>query len=114
MNKQEIFNTVVTHLRQQNCRSVSASGVCLYRGPNGTKCAAGVLIPDELFREGYNNLRFDYLIRYKPEIRDLFDDAECLRLILDLQTVHDISTPEIWEDKFQGLSLKYDVEMPVK
>ncbi len=46
--KQQTFNKVVRHLRRQGVRS-SDEGVCLYRGPDDTKCAVGCLIPDELY-----------------------------------------------------------------
>lgn len=53
MEAQEIFDKVATHLFTQGCRSAAypkdTMGVCLYRGPNGTSCAVGVLIPDELY-----------------------------------------------------------------
>lgn len=50
MNKQEIFNTVVGHLIKQNKQSANVNGTCLYRGPNNTKCAFGILIPDEVYK----------------------------------------------------------------
>ena len=45
----------------KKCRSFIKSEGCLYRGPNGTKCAVGALIPDELYKEeieGWNINRF--------------------------------------------------------
>jgi hypothetical protein len=49
MNRQEAFDTVVEHLFKQGRRSVNDKGFCSYRGNNGTMCAVGVLIPDELY-----------------------------------------------------------------
>jgi hypothetical protein len=54
MKEQTIFNTVVRHLAKQGKRAVTVeedgSGLCVevckYRGPNGTKCAAGCLLKD--------------------------------------------------------------------
>lgn len=41
---------VEQHLIQQKARSVDVdNSVCMYRGPNGLMCAAGCLIPDELY-----------------------------------------------------------------
>lgn len=52
MTEQEIFTKVATHLLAQMARSRSGDdGVCLYRGDNGLQCAAGCLIPDELYSE---------------------------------------------------------------
>ena len=49
MTEQEIFDTVLTHLREQGEAATSAGGSCRYRGANGTACAVGCLIPDELY-----------------------------------------------------------------
>lgn len=48
MNAQEIFDTVIHHLLRQGVPSRRDSA-CLYRGPNGTSCAVGCLIPDEMY-----------------------------------------------------------------
>jgi len=45
--RQEEFDIVVKHLETQKQRSSKGNG-CLYRGPNGTKCAVGILIPDNV------------------------------------------------------------------
>lgn len=52
MNIQEIFDTVSVHLLTQNEKSQESSfySSCLYRGPNGTKCAVGCLIKDEFYQ----------------------------------------------------------------
>jgi hypothetical protein len=58
MDKQEVFNKIWNHfIVEKNPRSVqsvdadSPTEICLYRGPNGSKCAFGVLIPDEDYSE---------------------------------------------------------------
>lgn len=56
MTLQEIYSTVRQHLLTQNARSAK-NGNCLYRGPNGTKCAAGALIPDEIYTPSIENKR---------------------------------------------------------
>jgi len=56
MNKQEFFDKVARHLLTQNAKSIEAferNAKCLYRGPNGMKCVAGCLIPDELYSENF-------------------------------------------------------------
>lgn len=57
--RQTMFNTAVRGLAAQGRKSERAEGACLYRGPNGTKCAIGMLIADEDYRpvfEGCNPL----------------------------------------------------------
>ncbi len=52
MDKQEIFNKVWNGAKAQGFeRSIGEDGTCLYRGPKGLKCNAGLLIPDEEYRE---------------------------------------------------------------
>ena len=51
MTRQEIFDTVARHLIAQGKQSsrgptIGEKSGCLYRGPNGLKCAVGVLIDD--------------------------------------------------------------------
>jgi len=53
MEAQEIFDKVATHLLKQGRRSTQPESgeMCAYRGADGTKCAVGVLIPDELYND---------------------------------------------------------------
>ena len=55
MNNQEIFDTVSTHLFTQGVQSTTLDDndrkMCAYRGDNGTRCAIGVLIPDDVYSE---------------------------------------------------------------
>lgn len=56
MDKQQIFDTVATHLLKQGKPALSAEGYCRYRTDDGLKCAVGVLIPDDKYDpkiEGY-------------------------------------------------------------
>lgn len=43
-----LMKTAIRKVIAQGKRSFS-QGYCLYRGPDGTKCALGHLIPDELY-----------------------------------------------------------------
>lgn len=56
MTKQEIFNRVVEGLASQgferSMRSNDPEDICMYRGLEGRKCAAGHLIRDEYYNEG--------------------------------------------------------------
>ena len=53
MDKQEIFNKVAVHLLTQKAQAGRKEGdapfACLYRAPDGKKCAAGCLITDEAY-----------------------------------------------------------------
>ena len=56
MHKQEIFDTIVAHLRNQGKKAANGSTVegrgqlqCKYRSDDGLKCAVGYLIPDDRY-----------------------------------------------------------------
>lgn len=51
MKAREIFDKVKKHLTSQRGQSSDPDGACLYRDPNGLKCAVGAIIPDELYSD---------------------------------------------------------------
>src|ERR1700690_1772536 len=110
MNMQELFDTVVAHLRQQNAQSLK-HGACAYRGDDGKKCAAGCLIPDEEYNptmEGWN-------VTINSSILNLLgDNGENMRLLLQLQHVHDMQDVEEWEACFQDIAFDLDLRLPPK
>lgn len=89
MSAQQVFDTVVNHLRTQGRRALDdADGTCMYRAPNGDKCAAGILIPDELYHPSMEGASLSKLINGGDEvIVQLF--GQNLPLVEALQTVHD-------------------------
>lgn len=100
MQAQEVFDTAVSGIIKQGRQSYSDTDnqwieSCLYRGPNGTKCAAGFLIPDEVytpFLEGHNwgeiSHKFPNLDKHK-------------HLIESLQIIHDEQTSEDFLTRFK-------------
>jgi hypothetical protein len=61
---------------------------CLYRGPNGEKCAAGTLIPDDLYNplmDFGGDSSISNVMDQFPLVRDLFEGVD-RRLLTDLQT----------------------------
>lgn len=54
-NRQEAFDIAVKGVTAQGCASYDQGIGCLYWGPNGTKCAVGFLIPDELYSPNLEN-----------------------------------------------------------
>lgn len=96
--KQTTFDTVVAHLRKQGpCISIAGGKGCLYRGQNGTSCAAGCLIPDNRYSfalEGHTVK--DAVV--SALIEDLGHDVQ---LVSDLQSVHDNNPLIVWEIEFE-------------
>lgn len=100
MELQEAFDTVVTHLYTQKKRAFTSSS-CLYRTPEGLKCAAGCLIPDELYDIEMEGAPFYALNKYQ-NIVDHFNNpwlnnVRFVDLIQRLQDAHD--DRESWNDE---------------
>lgn len=49
-DKQEMFNAAYLGLAAQEFRKSYKDVFCMYRAPNGDKCAFGHCVPDELYR----------------------------------------------------------------
>lgn len=106
---QQIFDTVVNHLRAQGAKSVALNedgstqmagsvAFCLYRSADGKrKCAAGAVITDEEYLpEMEGNVITAVMDRYK--LTHLFPHRE---LLAGLQQVHDFRSVEEWEENFK-------------
>ena len=94
MTKQEIYDKVCAHMAQQKRKSIAEMPYgdpgCAYRGDDGRRCNAGLLIADEHYTR-------------KIEGKNLVDELvcgalvasgvpfKCLNLISALQAVHDQS-----------------------
>jgi hypothetical protein len=98
MTPQQIFDTVARHLLTQarQARSHADFGLCAYRASDGCKCAAGALIPDDLYDPEFEGHGADsnFLVKRMPPWW-----RENLMLIRDLQVVHDSYTPEHWKNQ---------------
>lgn len=119
MNNQEAFDKVVAHLVEQKVPSSvtfhmtgpseidQPKAQCLYRGPNGLKCAIGCLIPDEMYfpkmDEGYSF--FDLPEIMGSDFHKLFGILD-EDLMAELQAFHDRSVN--WDETGPNIEgLKY-------
>ena len=125
MTIQEIFDTVAVHLLKQGVRSVDLNNVCLYRGPNGLKCAVGALIPDELYApeiEGVSVLTTTYDVSNETNPRVALLNqllkklgiAPCSdekRLLIRLQYIHDSISydPTSWRALLLKVAVKFNL-----
>lgn len=112
---QSVFNKVIRHLRRQGVRSVDGHR-CLYRGPDGTSCAVGCLIPDELYDPSMEGQGVGSLI-YDAEHPKTVQRLLGPRLLLEeLQNLHDEYMREGWNDECeteaQRIADKFGLEMP--
>lgn len=116
MTNQELYSTSRQHLLKQGCKSFVERGTyqdgtprssCLYRGPNGTKCAIGVFIPDTAYSADLEGSRVCVekvwqaagLTRYQ------------LELAASLQTIHDEVPVNRWETRLNKLAVRYKLEV---
>jgi hypothetical protein len=99
MTPQEIFDTVAKHLFTQGKQSTDYVS-CLYRGPEGTKCAVGILIPDAAYDADMEGCSVAGLFDPDACQLDEFSPpawmAEHVSLLQRLQNVHDVM--EHWVD----------------
>jgi hypothetical protein len=104
-DNQKTFDIVVNALRKQGEKSVSDVDVnsCLYRGPNGLKCAAGHLIPDELYNKKMEGVSCDH-IQVSEVLQKCGHDH---KFVKRLQWVHDDLNVNRWEDFFKVLAIEY-------
>jgi hypothetical protein len=116
--RQMIFNTVYTHLMLQGRSSVSATGHCKYRGPNGTKCAVGFLIPDSKYQEDIEGLAVHNLVDLYPQVFSASDAL--IPLLTSMQMVHDSAShcdPMQFRayvtDGFRAIAKKYNLNTDV-
>jgi len=122
---QELYDTIATHLLMQNARSedpdtavVSSDPyesdippACLYRGPNGLRCAVGCVIPDEEYNRGLEGCGIADLLRLKRfsfELRHEF--KRHLTLLNDLQNMHDVADIERWPERLQHIALRHNLK----
>jgi hypothetical protein len=114
MTPQEIFEKVLEGISSQGYKkSESITGRCMYRGPNGLKCAAGHLIPDEMYNPMMESKGIIYLINEFKMPNYFCSNSE---LIYKLQVWHDFYLDCISNayDRLKEISEQYNVEIPEK
>lgn len=91
MNKQEMFTKAWLGLQKQNWEKsqFNALSACQYRGPNGMKCAAGHLIPDEMYDEGMEGKRIHAVLGWYPNLFGEPLNQSDIDFLEALQAVHD-------------------------
>lgn len=110
MNAQETFDTVARHLLTQGQRSTAGDGAkaCRYRGSEGRKCAAGVLISDAVYVEDMEGFGWTAVCDRYPQV----PQAHC-ELINELQRIHDTAEPHAWPDALRRLAYANNLDPKV-
>lgn len=91
----EIFTKVKEHLLRQGAPAKDR-GVCMYRSPDGLKCAVGCLITDEAYDPAIEGKNVDHLAVRDVLIKSRIDLCH-ITLLKELQLIHDYDDPERWE-----------------
>lgn len=123
MNKQVIFDKVVTHLLTQNSRGGNGEpNSCRYRGINGSSCAVGCLIPDELYNADLEGGSVTGTLSSSIKVRDALFKAGILSspnsdydgqtLLQELQQCHDTVPVDQWHSALQWIADGHHLTMP--
>ena len=81
MTEQEIYDTIITHLRKQGHKSLLETPIkryggklvitCAYHGKDGDKCAAGILIADSDYTEKMEGIGWGDVVRWLSNASEL-------------------------------------------
>lgn len=125
MTKQETFDIVARHLLTQNERAVIITPTyyekCVYRTPNGLRCAVGSLIPLEAYDPAFEScFGIDDIMSKLPVEHD---DSETkliktlaghdLALLAKMQTLHDHTPVSQWREALYKLALEHNISPEV-
>ena len=108
MTETEIYKTVRTHMLTQNAQSILGSQ-CKYRGPNGMKCAAGVLMTDEEATDCGEGWTWSW-----PETaaqKAVVARIGSTKLVNRLQDIHDSYLPEEWPEALAAVAKERGIKV---
>lgn len=112
MDKQQIFDTVATHLLDQGKPALDAEGFCRYRTESGLMCAVGCLIPDEKYTPKIEGIPVGNI----PHALPFPTDPELLDFLTDLQGYHDSdlrSGLNLWKTAMRALARRHGLNAEV-
>jgi len=90
MDTQAVIDKILTHLWDQGECSLVRLGVgCAYRGLNGTKCAIGILIPDDIYSPDMEGKTFRQLCRQNIAVANLPEIQAIMKVGEVMQQLHD-------------------------
>lgn len=118
---QRLFDDIAEHLLTQNKKSTLRYNKtrCRYRGDEeGTSCAIGCLIPDEMYDEsmeghGVSNLFYTHSI-FKNFLNKKYDNVintdEGMDLVCAMQLVHDAESVCDWKSALKKRAAKFNLD----
>lgn len=111
MNRQETYEKVRDHLLKQGKQSMTVDKRnrenCLYRGPNGLKCAIGCIIPDDLYRPEMEGKGAESEALADVRLALGATSLDDVTFLTDLQELHDECEPQAWPDRLTRFALEH-------
>lgn len=98
--RREVFEFIKNHLLTQE-RQSKLDGVCVYKSPQGLKCAAGCLIPDYKYRKSMEGNRYTTLVK-KYNIPPAH-----VKLVDEFQLLHDFAPVTSWRSRINTLEKQF-------
>ncbi|MFP4891261.1 hypothetical protein [Paraburkholderia sp. EG304] len=101
LDTQDVFDVVAWHLLRQNAQATLPNTArCMYRAPDGKRCAIGWLIPDDVYVSNIEFFGVRDLVELFSEQPHAVEFAKFLSshmlLLRDLQGMHDARAPHEW------------------
>lgn len=120
LTMQQAFEIMVTGLLRQGVKSGYLDEMdsrffnCKYRGWEGTKCAIGFIIPDDIYDTKYEGSSVSQIHSLLP-LEMIYDNGhanfEMERFLDDMQDIHDDSEIETWFAHFVTVGRTYHLDM---
>jgi hypothetical protein len=115
MTPQQVFDSVVYPLIAQNARATGDDGVrCMYRAPDGRRCAIGWVMPDDVY---HKTLEFMGIRHIAPQLLNTnYGDAYArflyrhMDLLRALQDMHDARYPEEWPRCLRAIAKQHGLD----
>ncbi len=116
MTEQQLFDTIVNHLRAQGRKSLNEDGKPAYRGVNGCRCPIGAMLLDNDYSPKMENNTVIQLLGGKLLSKKLIKEWEPHQYFLQrLQYVHDHVDVDMWESNFEWIAREYGLNhSPIK
>jgi hypothetical protein len=122
MNMQETFTAIATHLLTQMKRSSDRPDDlgegCLYRSPDGLKCALGAIIKDEFCDPALEDWSLSRE-QVKTAVQKSLDvpnyevfTIDYKKMLQACQNVHDNYWPSRWREELTLIANQFKLEMP--
>lgn len=119
LTNQEVFDKAAAHLLTQRKQALlcpgSINASCVYRSPDGLKCALGIFIPDDAYRSDMENNGALTLFENWPSMMSnagLSKDPH-LDLLDALQSVHDHYDPWEWATQLRHVAKHHGLDASI-